>query len=306
MKKKLKWIMGVLLLLLFAGVAFGSASNGSKDKKEIATSDNVESGSKKENEETASENNKTDLATIDEQVLIDNNGIKITAEEYITDSIWGDGIKLMIENNTDKDYTIGCDALIVNDYMITDLFASEIAAGKSANETMYLYSSALQAAGIDSVGKVEMYFHAFDSNVDYLFQNEYALIQTSEFENMDTTPNDAGKELFNMDGIKIVGKTVDENSFWGSAILLYIENTSGKNIGISVDDMSINGFMMNPIFSTSIYDGKKAINDITILSSDLEDNGITSIDNVELKFNIYDLKTFETIKNTDPITFTAK
>ena len=30
-----------------------------------------------------------------------------------------------------------------------------------------------------------------------------------------------------------MGKTVDENSFWGTAILLYIENTSGQNVGIN-------------------------------------------------------------------------
>lgn len=61
---------------------------------------------------------------------------------------------------------------------------------------------------------------------------------------------------YNEKGINIVGKTVDENSFWGTAILLYVENTSGKNVGISVDDMSINGFKMSPYFSTSVYDGK--------------------------------------------------
>ena len=56
--------------------------------------------------------------SINEQVLVDQDGIKITATEYVTDSIWGDGIKLLVENNSAKDYTIGCDALIVNDYML--------------------------------------------------------------------------------------------------------------------------------------------------------------------------------------------
>lgn len=68
--------------------------------------------------------------SINEQVLVDQDGIKITATEYVTDSIWGDGIKLLVENNSAKDYTIGCDALIVNDYMITDLFSADVAAGK--------------------------------------------------------------------------------------------------------------------------------------------------------------------------------
>lgn len=41
---------------------------------------------------------------------------------------------------------------------------------------------------------------------------------------MDTMPRDAGTELYNQGGIRIVGKNVDENSFWGTAILLYLEN----------------------------------------------------------------------------------
>lgn len=244
--------------------------------------------------------------SINEQVLVDQDGIKITATEYVTDSIWGDGIKLQVENNSAKDYTIGCDALIVNDYMITDLFSADVAAGKKSNEVMYLSSTELKAAGIDTVGQIEMYFHAYDSNWDNLFKNVYSKLETSEFANMDTTPNDEGQELYNANGVRIVGKTVDENSFWGTAILLYIENTSGQNVGINVDNMSINGYMMTPLFSTTVYDGKKSIDDITIMSSDLEANGITSVDQVELKFHIYNAESYDTIADSDAITFTAQ
>jgi hypothetical protein len=123
---------------------------------------------------------------------------------------------------------------------------------------------------------------------------------------MDTEADDSGEELYNDNGIRIVGKTVDENSFWGTAILLYIENNSGKNVGISVDDMSINGFMMSPYFSTTVYDGKKAVDDITIFDSDLEENGIESVEDVELKFHIYDNDSYDTIADSDTITFSAK
>ena len=77
-------------------------------------------------------------------------------------------------------------------------------------------------------------------------------------------------------------------------------------MGISVDDMSINGFMMSPFFSTTVYNGKKSIDDITIFSQDLEDNGIESIDQVELKFHIYNADSYSTIADSDPITFTAE
>lgn len=191
--------------------------------------------------------------------------------------------------------------------MITDLFASEVAAGKKANEVMYLSSSQLKAAGINAVGQIEIYFHVYDSESwDTLFDTECITVQTSRYASMDTIPDDVGTELYNGDGIRIVGKTVDEDSFWGTAILLYCENNSGKNVGISVEEMSINGLMMNPLYSTTIYDGKMSIDEITIFSSDQEENGIEKIEEVELKFHIYDADTYGTITDSDPITFSVQ
>ena len=280
-------------------------------KEENAASDTSaavkETAEPQDGEKTVAEDNSQPDITIEEQVLVEQDGIKITALEYVRDSIWGDGIKVLIENESEQDVTVGCDALIVNDYMIHDLFVSEIAAGKKANEVIYLSSSELKAAGIDTVGRVEIYFHVYDSDsYDQIFNTDCVEIETSAIDMMDTTANDEGTELYNEGGIRIIGKTVDENSFWGTAILLYIENESGRNVGISVDDMSVNGFMLTPYFSTTVYDGKKAVDDITLMSSELEENGITSIDEVELKFHIYDNDSYETVADSDPITFSAK
>jgi hypothetical protein len=307
---KRKWIVAVLCLAVFAAMALGRGQSDSDETKQAVSSEGSEKVDTDENTSNASDVSKASsgaAVTIDEQVLFDQDGIVVTATEYVTDNIWGDGIKLLLENNSDKDVTVGCNALIVNDYMITDLFSSGIAAGKKSNETLYLSSSQLKAAGIENVGKIEIYFHIYDSSTyDTVFDPECVVIQTSAYANMDTMPNDAGTELYHQDGIKIVGKTVDENSFWGTAILLYIENNSGKNVGISVDDMSINGFMISPLFSTTVYDGKKSIDDITVLSSDLEENGIETIEEVELKFHIYDADSYSTITDSEPIIFPAQ
>lgn len=318
MKKGTRGLSVVLCLVVFAAMVLGSGSTSSKDAKKVVTdqateketdqaTEKVDAVAEGSTEKEAAEPSSKVTTTIDEQVLIDQAGIVVTATEYVTDKIWGDGVKLLLENNTDKDVTVGCDALIVNDYMISDLFVSQIAAGKKANETLYISSQQLNAAGIENVGKIEIYFHVYDpATFDTLFDTECVTIQTSEYDNMDTTPDDAGTELYNADGIRIVGKTVDENSFWGTAILLYCENNAGRNVGISVDDMSINGFMMSPFFTTTVYDGKKSIDEITVFSNDLEENGIESIEEVELKFHIYDADSFSTIADSDPITFSAQ
>lgn len=313
MKKILKTIAIIVVVIIVAAVACGDSSESGDEKQIVTSGDNKDTSSTEdivdETDKVVSDATSTASGdvTIEQQVLLDRDGIVITAVEYVTDSIWGDGIKLLLENNTDKTVMVGCKALIVNNYMISDLFASEIAAGKKANEVMYLSNSQLKAAGIESVGQVEMYFHVSDSeSYDTIFDTDCITIQTSAFTTMDTTPNDMGTELYNANGIRIVGKTVDEDSFWGTAILLYCENNSGQNANISVEEMSINGFMMNPLFYTEIYDGKMAIEDITVFSSDLEENGIEAIEEVELKFHIYNAENYDTIADSEPITFSAQ
>lgn len=314
MKKRLIVIL-CLVVFAAAGAVSSTASNSGETKNVVKegesnsadASANAASTASAEKEKSAeAEKTSADTPTIEEQVLVDTEGIKITATGYTTDGFLGDGVKLVIENNTDTDYTIGCDALIVNDYMINDLFVSTVAAGKTANETVDLYSSELKAAGIENVGQIELYFHAYDDDFNYLFQKEYAVIETSCYDDMDTSADEDGTELYNENGIRIVGKTVDENSFWGTSILLYIENNSGKNVGISVNDMSVNGVMMDPLFSTTVYDGKKAVDPITLFESDLQDNDIESIDSAELKFNIYNADSYQTIVETDTISISAQ
>ena len=100
---------------------------------------------------------------------------------------------------------------------------------------------------------------------------------------------------------RIVGKEVDEDSFWGMAVLLYIENNSGRNIVVSCDDLSVNDYMMTPLFVSTVYNGKKAIDDITIFSSELEENGITYLERVEFTLQIRDNDTYEMISDTAPI-----
>jgi len=293
MKKRMKLLTSVLCLSIFFTVAQACGSSDSDEGKDIVSSEN--------------KGDSVTTVSIEEQVLFEQDGIVVTAKEYVTDRIWGDGIKLLIENNSDKNVTVGCNALIVNNYMISDLFVSGVAAGKKANEVMYLSNTELEAAGIESVGQIEAYFHVYDTDTyETVFDTDGITIRTSGFDSMDTVADDSGVELYNEGGIRIVGKTVDENSFWGTAILLYIENNSGDNVGISVNEMSINGFMMNPLFSTTVYDGKKAFEDITIFSEDLTANGIEAIEEVELRFHIYEAETYEVIADSEAITFSAQ
>lgn len=293
MKRVLKFVCLLLVLAIFMGLAMGSgSSDGNEGNSPVTGADGGTSAAAK--------------ITIAEQILLERDGVKITATEYVDDSVWGEGIKILIENTTEKNLGISCNAVIVNNYMITDLFTSSVAAGKKANETIYLTSGDLEAAGIDNVGQVELYFHVYDSDsYNTIFDADVVTVKTSAYDTMDTAVSEQGTVLYESNGIKVMGRYVNEDSFWGAAVLLYLENNTDQNVVVSCENMSINGFMVTPLFHGDVYAGKKAVDEITILSTDLETNGITKIEQIELSFHIYNSDTYNTIADSDAVTLTV-
>lgn len=313
-------IMAAMLAASCAGC--GSSSNSTKKIVSAASTANestqddtaVEVQSTAAQSETSAPAETTDTAaadnggatSIDEQVLMNAEGVVITATGYEEGGLVGDELKLLIENNGSSDVGVGCDALIVNDYMITDLFSETVAAGKKSNESLDLMSSELKSAGIENVGQIEIYFHLFNPDTyETTYTADPAVIRTNKYDQMDTEPNDDGHELYNANGYRIVGKYVDEDSIWGNAIVLYLENNTDQNVIFQCDNLSVNGFMMTPYFSSTVYAHKRAIDDITLMSSELEENGIESVSDVDVTFRIVNADTYETILETDPIQFSA-
>lgn len=92
--------------------------------------------------------------------------------------------------------------------------------------------------------------------------------------------------LFEENGIKIVFKGIGKD-WLGQTAELRIENTSAKNYTVQVRDVSVNGFMVDPLFSCDVNSGKTANDQISFMESDFEKNDITSIEDIELSFHIF-------------------
>jgi hypothetical protein len=55
------------------------------------------------------------------------------------------------------------------------------------------------------------------------------------------------------------------------------------------------------MFSSDVVAGKKAFDTMTFMESDLKENDIKEINSLEFKLHIFDMDTWETIKDTDII-----
>jgi hypothetical protein len=167
-------------------------------------------------------------------------------------------------------------------------------------------STDLEVAGIELIKEIEFKFHVFDTETwDTVFDSETITITTSAPPSFAQAYDDSGFVALDQDGFKIVIKYLDsKESFWGADIYTYIENNSDIDATIQIRNMSVNGFMIEPIFSTEVLAGKKAFDTITFLESDLTDNEITSIDELEFKFHIFETNSGDTILDSAQITVT--
>lgn len=300
MKKIFAITAAILLLLSFT--ACGNMGDSEIDPPK--TVNGSETGNTNSTTSTVSPN-KAETPTITETVLVDEQGVKITAKSLKDDSLFGPEIKLLIENNSGKDLTFQARNSSVNGYMISTMMSVDVADGKKANDAMTFSNSELEACGIDTIADMEFSFHIFTTeDWDTYLDTSVIQLKTSAAETYEYTYDDSGDIAYEKNEVKIVVKGLQDDSILGPGIVVYIENTGNKNITVQARTVSINGFMVDPLFSSDVLAGKRCVDSITFLSSDLEENEITEIETVELSFHIFNSENWNTIADTDTVTIT--
>ena len=92
-----------------------------------------------------------------------------------------------------------------------------------------------------------------------------------------------------------------DDNLMGPEIMLFLSNQTGQNITVQANDFSINGYMITPLLSCDIIDGKVAYSTIYLDTEELKRNGIDRIDTIECKFVVLNPSTWDTIFESDPV-----
>lgn len=291
MKRILVGLLAAVMLVTFS--ACGEISDTKKEKP----SDILGSS----NEET--QNISAEEVTVEEQVLVDEAGVKITAKSLDTDDIFGAELNLLIENNSGKNLTFQNRNCSVNGYMVETLMSVDVADGKKANDSVTFSDSDFELCGIEAIADMELSFHIFttDDWETYL-DTQPVQIKTSIADTYKYAFDDSGEVAYSGKDMKIVVKGLTEDSsILGPGITVYIENNNKENVTVQVREVSVNGFMVDSIFSAEVASGKRAVDTITFMEEDLEENGITAIEDVEMFFHIFDTDSWDEIVDTDVV-----
>ena len=319
-----KWISSVLAICLIVSLV---ACNSNTDTAEEAGNQTQSESNVQETMPPADESELPDeqlggfiqTASIAETVMVDENGVRITATglNYTNYSV---ELALTIENNSGKDLSfisgsLGYSCNSINGYMVSEGYLNcDVADGKKANETISFSYSGLMLYGIDEIADIEIGFDISDEDYNHTYSGPRQ-VRTSAFDGYDysedryqntitdrATMNAYGydithfsqENLYNVNDITLLSSGVMVNQDGETSLLLELENRTEDRVYLSTSDIALNGLVVSSSTwsSTAINPGKRCII-VVELSSVLAPEhwsiyGINEVGSVALSLNQLD------------------
>lgn len=283
----------VLTMSLVACSTKEGSTNESDDVVETETEGQVDD--KNENNEESNGDGNLELTSVlfEEFVVVDNDELSVTVTEFTPSGDWGPTFKLLLENKTDYNLRYSFDDVSVNGIMLDPFFVASVAAGKKAYEEMSWLPDALTETGINYIANVEGTFTVGDDDDwggEYIF-NERTLLEVGyEADLGEATFDLMGKSGFEKivlvddDNIRAEVIDFDPEGDWGATLVMLIENKTDMRLMFSADEVSVNKFMLDPFWTTTIAPGKMAYGELNWHSDQLKESKIVPSEVEEIEF----------------------
>lgn len=250
--------------------------------------------------------------TFEELTVVDNDQCSIKIIGVDPDNFWGYSVKVELENKSqDTTYMFSVTDAAVCGIQTTPLFATEVTAGKKAVDDIIFLDTDLTDNGITAYTDIELFFRVYDN--DDWSADDIAKVSTHIYpygEDKASTyqraPQDTDQVIVDNEYATVTITGYENDPIWGFSAKLFVENKSDKSVMFSVDDASVNGYMVDPYWASAVLPDKCAFGTISWSDTSLEDAGITEIESVEfiLKAIDYDDWFSDDLVN-QPVTLTG-
>ena len=286
-------LIAVVVVILIAIIG-SCASMGGKDDgtTAVVTTKSTEANdiSTTAKVEASEESN----APFEEMVIVDNNECAIKITELKPDNIWGYTLKTALENkSSEKTYMFSVTSAAVNGVKCDPLFATQVAPEKKANKDISFSTSTLKENGITDFFDIELAFRVYDYDdwtatpvaVEIVHVYPHGEENATKFVR---EPQDSDNVIIDNDYATVIVTGYEEGSIWGYTVNLFLVNKTDKELMFSVGDASVNGYMIDPFYATSVMPDKCAFSSMSWNSTTLEENGIEHVNEIDFTFKVYD------------------
>ncbi len=300
MRRKMeKKILAITIAAAFAVslAACGSSSSGTKESESVETASAEEEAAEVEiveTEEAAPDSEQSEgknTITFEEQTVIDNDECAITITGIKADSSGKYTVSMNLENkSSDITYMFAVEDAYVNGVCNDPFFATEVAPGKQSNNSLTF--SSMQDYGISEFTDIEIMFHVYDTDdwmADAVVRDTIHLYPYGEEASTVYERESQGDDIVLVDNDYVSAVVVgfEEDSIWGYTMNLFLENKTDSEVMFSVDNCSVNGYMADPFFASSVAAGKCKYTSMSWSSSTFEENGIEDVTEIEFTFQAY-------------------
>lgn len=229
----------------------------------------------------------TSFAFASETTLVDNADITFRIKSFSVDWLWGATMSVYIENKTDKTVMFSIDNCVVDGYANDPFWAKELMPGSKANVD-------IRWSDYEEIPTLLSFeLRAYDSNdwmADDLYNGQHVVYPQGEnavqIEEYQLQPTDV--VLVDNDQLSIIFRGTHNDAIWGYTADLYLHNKTDKNLMFSVQNASLNGYMMDPYWACEVPANARAMEDISWMNSELEANDITAVESIVLALRVYD------------------
>lgn len=257
-----------------------SESNGDNQNSNDSESENISTG-------------KSEIS-FTEIIAVDNDECTIKITEIDPDNLWGYTLNVQLENkSTEKTYMYSVKSAAINGVQCDPFFAAEVAAGKKSNNEINFSDSTLEDNDIGDYTDIELTFHVYDSDdwlADAVAEETVHVYPYGEDKAVNYIRESQATDniIIDNDYVTVIVTGYDDDSFWGYTVNLFLLNKTDKDVMFSVDDASVNGYMADPFYATEVSAGKCAFSSMSWLDTTLEENNITSVEEIEFQLRAYD------------------
>lgn len=271
------FILLTIIALVVSFTGCGSAESNNSDVNNTSVSTNNTQNMEVQTDPTST-------ISFEEIIAVDNDCCIIKIIDFELNSFLGCKATLFLESkSTDTTYMFAVRGASVNGIDIPVAFGKEVAPGKKANAELTFPNDLPKDIDFTDI---ELTFYVYDNNnwmADpvaektvhiYPYGQENATQYIREPQESDTV-------LVDNEYVTAIITGYEIDDIWGYSANIYLVNKTDVEVMFAVDEVSINGFMVDPFWARSVRSGMSTFSSISWYESTLEENGIKTVENIE-------------------------
>ena len=285
-------------LLLALSLVLGLAACGGNTPADATTAPTVSATSAPEipaTEATVPPETQAAIPVTEAVTLVDTDQLTFTVTEYRTNEHLGLEMHVYCENKTDATMMFSLDSVSVCGVMFDPFWAEEVAPGKKVNSVVYFDTFALEEMGVKSPDEISFRLYVFDNErwmdepfLDDRFSVYPTGLTPEQVVYPQHQPSSGQTVIMDNDSLVFIVERVDDTQSGFYTLDCYIANRTDRDLLVSWDGVSVNGFMVDPFWAAAVGAGKQLYTQVSFPESELLNQGIEIVDEIEFTLTAMD------------------